>query len=376
MQTEPFLRNSFVNNLSERHYSISYFFLSIKMKIEEVVRIINHCPYHFAEDEISFDPSTKYKNHMTCAMYWICKWKTVPPQCLLHRPDIIGENIETCAMIWIKTCGSVPPHCLLHDPSIQNRYRETCAMLWIEKDAYTKYVPNIEEFLDHYDDRAEEDIWVEDEEEEETHSNESDSEEASFDGAEDEEEEDSTEASFDEEDAVPRCLIHNPSLQAMNGWTCAMHWITVKGTVPPRRLIHNPAIQDENGFTCAMHWIEYHDNPSNIPKCLIHNPTILNVYGRTCAMRCIEKWHSIPQKELLHDPSIQNAQGLTCAMIWIQEKPRTYVPQCLLHDASIRNCRGRTCAMMWILINKALLLNFFTTLLSEMMVDGHVQCIG
>ena len=113
------------------------------MKIEEAYEIIQRCPYYFTEEDMfefrNTDKIIKRINregyrvliNNILAMVWIEKWKTIPPQILLHDAALKNREDETCAMIWIKENKSLPPKELLHDPTIQDDIDRTCAMYWI-----------------------------------------------------------------------------------------------------------------------------------------------------------------------------------------------------------------------------------------------------
>ena len=69
------------------------------MKIEEAFELIKKEQYNFTKKDIKFDISELCEGTVTLAMYWIYKWKTLPPKVLIHDPAIQDGNGFTCAML-------------------------------------------------------------------------------------------------------------------------------------------------------------------------------------------------------------------------------------------------------------------------------------
>ena len=135
---------------SDTYGNVAWLFIFVKMKINErskdlklreAYEIIKKCPYLFSKEEIDFDISDLCDGRMTCAMYYIECWKTLPPKAILHNPALQDSRGMTLAMYWICYTYTLPPPEIRHDTSIQNLEGSTCAMLWIR---YKRTLPPIE----------------------------------------------------------------------------------------------------------------------------------------------------------------------------------------------------------------------------------------
>lgn len=74
------------------------------MQPEEIKSIIDRIPYNFTDEDVP-DPTIKirvsyFMSPLICtpAVYWIIKWKSLPPDALLHNPTITDSDGKTCAM--------------------------------------------------------------------------------------------------------------------------------------------------------------------------------------------------------------------------------------------------------------------------------------
>lgn len=149
---------------------------------------MERCPYYFTEEDIPNNLKRIYYeyDYITPAMLWIRRRRTLPPDTLLHNPEISSlSGNETCAMFWLIHCDGNVPKILRHSPNIKDAYGFTCMMWWIACRG----------------------------------------------------------------DDVPRYMRHDPAIQDNEGYTCAIKWIGKYRTRPPRYLLYAKIRERINGLS-------------------------------------------------------------------------------------------------------------------------------
>ena len=136
--------------------------------------------------------------------------------------------------------------------------------------------------------------------------------------------------------------------------TLAAVYIEKWKTLPQKELLYDSSITVD-GDTLAMFWVR--QCKTFPPKELYHDPLLKNeFYGLTVEMLCIVCIGKLPPIEWMHDKNItsDSEAGLTCEMLWIICTKNPNIPKEILHDPSMHTYNGDTCAMIWIDVIKSL----------------------